>query len=217
LSKTDRQAQRARLSPAPNAQEVRRRMEVPKQYRWSSYRAYLGLVPPPRWLECQTVLGLGGGAKAQQRVRYRDYVENAVREGLERGPWESVREQVVLGGKEFLRQLSSTSAGTSRSSGARRLMAERPTFAAVVAAVEKVKGRKWAEFRDEHGDSGRDLALYLGRRVCGLKLLELAKEAGMSNYGVVATNARRYELRLGRDRTEQSRAAQTLKLFNCEM
>jgi hypothetical protein len=55
-------------------------------------------------------------------------------------------------------------------------MAERPTFAAVVAAVEKVKGRKWAEFRDEHGDSGRDLALYLGRRVCGLKLLELGKK-----------------------------------------
>jgi hypothetical protein len=83
--------------------------------------------------------------------------------------------------------------------------------------VEKVKGRKWAEFRDEYGDSGRDMALYLGRRVCGMKLLELAREAAMSNYGVVATNVRRYELRLERDRAERNRVAHILKLFNCEM
>ena len=96
-------------------------------------------------------------------------------------------------------------------------MAERPTFAEVVAAVEKVKGRKWAEFRDEYGDTGRDMALYLGRRLCGLKLLELAREAEMSNYGVVATNARRYELRLELDRAEKIQVSQILKLFNCEM
>src|SRR5262249_30053416 len=39
LSKTDRQAQHAGLLPAPNAQEVRRRMEILQSYRWSSYRA----------------------------------------------------------------------------------------------------------------------------------------------------------------------------------
>ena len=218
LSKADRQAQHVGLSPAPNAQEVRRRLDILRGYRWSSYRAYIGLARAPRWLECETVLGLGGGAKAEQRRRYRDYVENAVREGLEHSPWESVREQVVLGGREFLRQLKEHIIGDKQEQrGARRLLAQRPTFAAVVAAIEKVKGRKWAEFRDEHGDTGRDMALYLGQRLCGLKLLELAREAGMNNYGVVATNVRRYELRLERDRAERSRVTQILKLFNCEM
>jgi REP element-mobilizing transposase RayT len=218
LSKADRKAQRVGLSPAPNAEEVRRRKEILRQYRWSSYRAYLGLVAAPRWLECETVPGLGGGKKAEQRRRYREYVERAVREGLEESPWESVREQVVLGGAEFLKELKKHIAGDKQEQrGARRLIAERPTFAAVVAAVEEVKGRKWAEFRDEYGDSGRDMALYLGRRLCGLKLTELAREAEITNYGVVATNSRRYELRLESDRAEKSRMAEVLRLLNCEM
>jgi hypothetical protein len=81
--------------------------------------------------------------------------------------------------------------------GARRLLAERPPFAAVIAALENVKGRKWADFRDQYGDTERDLALYLGRRLCGLKLAELARWVDLRNYGVVATNAKRYERRLG--------------------
>jgi hypothetical protein len=39
-------------------------------------------------------------------------------------------------------------------------MAERPALAAVMAAVEQLKGRAWAEFRNEYGDTGRDMALY---------------------------------------------------------
>ncbi len=72
MSKTDRQAQRVGLAPAPSAEEVRRRREVLRQYRWSSYRAYIGRVEAPGWLECATVRGSGGGRKAEQRRRYRE-------------------------------------------------------------------------------------------------------------------------------------------------
>jgi hypothetical protein len=218
LSKADRQAQRVGLAPAPNAEEVRRRVAMLRRYRWSSYRAYIGVGSAPEWLECQTVLGLGGGAKAERRRRYREYVERAVREGLEQSPWESVREQAVLGGAAFLAQVRPHLDGDAQEQrGARRLLADRPPFAAVIAAVEQVKGRRWAEFRDEYGDTGRDLALYLGRRLCGLKLRELARAADLANYGVVATNVRRYERRLERSRAEKSRLKQVLELLNCEM
>ena len=53
--------------------------------------------------------------------------------------------------------------------------------------------------------------------MCGLKLTELAREAEIENYGVVATNSRRYELRLARDRAEKRRMAEVLRLLNCEM
>jgi hypothetical protein len=33
--------------------------------------------------------------------------------------------------------------------------------------------------RDKHGDSGRDMVLYLARRVTGLTLPELAKKVGL--------------------------------------
>jgi REP element-mobilizing transposase RayT len=218
LSKADRRAHRVGLSPAPNAAQLRERIALLRRYRWSSYRAYIGLEQAPEWLECQTVLELGGRAGAEHRRRYRAYVETAVREGLEKSPWESVREQVVLGGAEFLAGLRKSVSGNEQEQrGARRLLAERPPFEAVIAAIEKVKGRKWADFRDQYGDTGRDMALYLGRRLCGLKLTELAQEVGLRNYGVVATNAKRYEGRLARDRIEKARMKQVLKLLNCEM
>ncbi len=101
--------------------------------------------------------------------------------------------------------------------GARRLLAVRPAFEAVIGAIEEVKGRKWAEFRDQYGDSGWDIALYLGRRLCGLKLAELARRVELRNYGVVATNVKRYERRLARDRTEKGRLKRVLALMKREM
>ena len=218
MSKRDRSAQRTGLSAAPNAEVVRQRWVVLRGYRWSSYRAYAGLGPVPEWLECRTVLGLGGGRKAEQRRRYREYVEEAMREGLERSPWEGVRERVILGGVEFLAGLRGHLGGDEQEQrGARRLRAERPGIERVIAAVERVNGRRWAEFRDQYGDSGRDMVLYLGRRICALKLAELAEAAGLRNYGVVATSVKRYEQRLQSERGEKARMKQVLQLLNCEM
>jgi len=86
LGKQERQAQRVGLSPAPSAARVRERMALLRQYRWSSYRAYAGFCRPPTWLACETVLDLGGGRKSEQRRRYREYVEAAVREGWGKTP-----------------------------------------------------------------------------------------------------------------------------------
>jgi hypothetical protein len=133
LSKTDRQGQGAGLSPAPNSDEVRRRIAILRRYRWSSY-ACIGLGRAPEWLDARRVMELGGGAKAEWGRRYRDYAQTAVREGLEKSLWESVREQVVLGGAEFLRGLRKHVIGDGQEQrGARRLMAERPALEAVIA------------------------------------------------------------------------------------
>ncbi len=73
LSKASRQAQRVGLSPAPKANEVRHRIAILRQYRWSSYRACIGLGRVPEWLECQSVLRcLGRGGKGDRQRRYRE-------------------------------------------------------------------------------------------------------------------------------------------------
>ena len=61
--------------------------------------------------------------------------------------------------------------------------------------MERVKSEKWDEFRERHKDCGREMVLYLGRRVCILKLAALAKALGLRNDALVATNAKRYERR----------------------
>jgi hypothetical protein len=203
------------LAPASDAQEVRERIRGLRAYRWSSYRFYIGLGQAPVWLECQRVLTLGGGAKGERGRRYREYVESAAREGLEKSPWEAVQEQVVLGGAEFLAELREHVRGDAQEQrGARRLVEARPPLEAVIAAVERVKGEKWDEFRERHGDGGRDMVLYLGRRTCGLTLRELAQAVGLRNYAVVATNTKRYAKRLQCDPQEQARLKQVSQLFN---
>ena len=124
----------------------------------------------------------------------------------------------MLGGAEFLAGLGKPIRGDAQEQmRARRLTEVRPDLEAVIAAVERVKGEKWDQFRDRHGDRGRDLVLYLGRRLCGLKLKELAAGVGLPNYSVGATNTKRYEQRLQSDRTEQSQMKAVAHLLNCEM
>ena len=71
--------------------------------------------------------------------------------------------------------------------------------------------------RDRRGDRDRDMVLYLGRRMCRLKLAELAKAVGWRKNAVVGTNAKRYENFLERDRAEQVRMKKVKQLMNCEM
>jgi putative transposase len=220
LDKRQRAARRSGLPAAVDAAQVRERLELLRRYRWSSYRAYAGLESAPAWLECDTVLGLGGGPKKEQRRRYREYVEKAVREGLQESPWESVKEQLVLGGKEFLsevKQALGAGADGQEQRGARRLLTERPSLEAVIAAVECVKGEGWPEFRDRHGDRGRDLVLYLGRKVCGMKLTELAEKVEVKNYAAVSTSVRRYERGLMNDKVEAKRAKRVLQMLNTKI
>ena len=40
-----------------------------------------------------------------------------------------------------------------------------------------VLSEKWEEFRDRHGDPGRDLVLYLGRTLCGMSFGDLSERA----------------------------------------
>ncbi|MBI4659898.1 MAG: transposase [Verrucomicrobia bacterium] len=210
LSKSERQRNRAGLGPAPNVATVRERMAVLRGYRWSSYRAYLGIAAKPPWLECDEILGQEGGSKADQRRRYREYVEAAAREGLEKSPWEEVQEQMVLGSQEFLTRLLGRKASTRRDS-----KAGRPDLASVIACVEEVKAEKWEEFRERHGDEGRDLVLYLGRRECGLTLNALAKAAGMGGDASVAVALKRFEDRLMHDRAKQKHLERARQLLSC--
>ena len=85
---------------------------------------------------------MGGGKSAERQANYRRYVEDAVRERLQQSPWEQLREQVVLGGAEFLERVRKGSGPTREEKAVERMTGKRPDFAAVIAAVEKVKGEK---------------------------------------------------------------------------
>ena len=131
---------------------------------------------------------------------------------------EELKEQVVLGSEAFLKRLRGHVHGNAREQrGAGRLAQARPKLGEVIAGVEQVKGEKWDEFRDRYGDRGRDLVLYVGQRVCGMKLVELSEACGLRNYSAVGLAIQRYERRLRHDRNEQGRLEGLRQLLNVAM
>ena len=220
LGKTDRSHARAGVKSPPAGGIIAERLRRLRGYRWSSYRAYIGLARRPDWLECARVLELGGGNVDRRSQQYRAYVENEVREGLTMAPWEELRDRVALGGARFWRRLQE-SAGGSPVPGAARARWRRGTvgWARVVEVVENCRGQRWADFHERHGDPGRDLSLYLARRATGLTVAQLAQAAGAGEPAAVSMALRRFRQRLERDpvlHAEAARAAEMLLVLGRE-
>ena len=78
-------------------------------------------------------------------------------------------------------------------------------------AVERVKGEKRATFVNRYKGWGRDLALYLGRKRCGLRLAELGILAGGIDYATVSNRVRRFEAVQTEDPKLKRLVEQTLK------
>ena len=74
-------------------------------------------------------------------------------------------------------------------------------FERVRACVVETKGEPWDRFCDQRKDWGRDVALCLGWRHCGLTLPELGAAAGGLSGAATAKAVRRMEQRLQRDRS----------------
>jgi putative transposase len=218
LGKVEQQRIRAGAGGAPELRLVKERLRRLRRNQWGSYRAYAGLAKRPAWLTCEVILEMLGGPKSDREKNYRKYVEGALREGTPESPWEHLQEQVVLGGKGFLAKLRRHVSGDAREQrGVARLASARPEFSQVIAAMEKLKGKSWLEFRDRHGDGGRDLALYVGQRVCGMKLRELAAATGMTEYSAASIAIRRFEGRLKRSRFDRDQLKQLYQMLNVEL
>jgi REP element-mobilizing transposase RayT len=219
LGKGPRAASRVGAAPAPEATQVRERLERLRRYRWSSYRAYIGAAPKPDWLECGQIGRMQRGKEAEQRERYRQYVEGAIREGLETtGVWGELKEGAILGSERFVQSVRDRLKGDRQEQrAADRLKQARLDWRSLIAAVEKVKGQRWERLRDLHGDSARDMLLYLGQRRCGMKLKELAAESGVASYGAVAMAIKRYGRKLAREAGEAAQMKAMIQMLNVKM
>jgi REP element-mobilizing transposase RayT len=194
LDKKARRAGALGLRGQPEGRLVEQRIEQLRSFKWSSYRAYIGLDTAPDWLECRRVWDLNGrGSRREQQRAYRAYVEEAVREGLEEKLWEQVKGQIVLGSQRLWRKIQKGMGDHQREQPQARQFAARPDLSEVIAAVEELKGQRWKEFRERHNDCGRDLVFYLARRLGSVKLKELGAAAGGLDYAAVSIAVKRFE------------------------
>jgi REP element-mobilizing transposase RayT len=203
--KRQRAAERAGLSRPPTADEVKRRLETLRRYRWSSYRMYAGYCGKPAWLDMDKLLARAGG-----QAKYRGMVEDRIRQGAEASPWEHVRLGIALGTVEFAEKIR-TCLKSGREMPEKRGLRERVAFGDVVAAVEQLTGDGWGVYCERHGDKRRDLVLWVARRCTGLTLSELGRKAGGLDYAAVTMAVRRFPEACKRDKTLARLSGQVIK------
>lgn len=167
-----------------------------RAYRWSSYGAYLGIVPAhPALVREDTLARFGKNKRAQQQA-YAAFVEEGLLKGVE-DPRVLARAQLVLGKDRFMEKIrrmllqrKEKDAQAERSRA--RLVA--PAVAAVVRAVAQAYRTTEADIikKASPARAARRAALWLASTTCvgRTSLKEIGARFGISTSAVVQTRKR---------------------------
>jgi putative transposase len=198
LGKSKRAAERAGLSPAPSREEVLRRLTALRAHQWTSYAAYAGHVKAPAWLSMKPVLDRTPGSERNLHRRYRARMEETLRQGMKENPWSKLFAQIAIGSETFCKSFQAR--GDRREMTALRKLERQVDWNDVRRGVERIKEERWEDFRDRHGDWGRDMALTVARLKCGMTLSSLGTVAGGMHYSAVSQAVRTFQHRLRHDK-----------------
>ncbi|GAX60617.1 transposase and inactivated derivatives [Candidatus Scalindua japonica] len=175
----------------------------PEEYRWSSYRDYLGTRQCPKWLDVKQTLEMFGVSEKEQRKEYQRFVIM----GDEGNPLKEMSFGAILGTAQFVKRMREklrnrkTEKSDAEISG---MIYARPgpginEICKVVCEAYDfskeemcVKGRK--------GNEGRDMAIYLSRKYARSTCDEIGEHFGGIRPSAVSLGSRRVKDRLKTDK-----------------
>ena len=213
--KRERAAARQGLDGGPTDEQVRAQLAELRAFAWSSYPAYAGWTPKPRWLTCEELWKRAAWEKKKPPAAYREWVEDRITQGEPVAMESRVTASLVFGAEPFVEKVRGwlkgrEIRGEAEKPQARALRRWVP-FETVKAAVERVHGERWQAFKDRRGDWGRDVALVLAHRLGGMTYPELARAAGMKPQAVAAA-VRLMGLKLADEKSVPSRKMRAAKI-----
>lgn len=134
----------------------------PENYEWSSYRATIGQVAAPSWLDVDAALVLFGNDRGTARVQYQRYVNDGI--GSSRRPWDDLVGQIYLGSDSWVEKVRELIEERPRSNDypSPQREVQRPAMRAVLSAVSEVMGVPEDRIRTGRGGTPRSLAAWLG-------------------------------------------------------
>ena len=178
-------------------------VEHPARYRWSSYRAHIGLEPSPVWLDDRLVLQLDPDP-ARARERYKAFVEEKI--GCNESFWDRLIGQIYIGSQEWVermqREVVDARPRCDELSGIQRL-AGKPRMPTVVAAVADAAGIEADSIRNGHGGASRMLVAWFGWYEGAKRLRQIAASLRLRSTGHVSNLIRRCDRELRSDVTLQ--------------
>ena len=174
-------------------------VERPEDWKWSSYRAMVGLEAAPAFLHTDWVLSRFAVDRASAIEKYVEYVDAGAQ--IERSPWEDLVGQIYLGSGEWIEKMQALVDAEPRSEEhpkAQRHFA-RPTMEKVVEAVAKTFACTKDEVCTRAMPSARMLAAWLGWQDGLLLLREIRGSFGLRSNGTISDLIRRCKHELTRD------------------
>ena len=178
----------------PDKKEVKRRLKVLSQHKWSSYPAYAGYRKKPSWLTTSSILGRAGG-----KVKYRKYIQSHVTRGKDPKEYSTLKDRLLIGSAGFIEKMKELIGPVTKEQSGRRLLTKRVSLDNIVKVVEEVKGEDWDSFSNQYGDWGRPCVLYLARKRRGCTLREIGDWLGGVDYKTVSKTVERFRVRMDAD------------------
>jgi hypothetical protein len=155
LDKSARAASRAGPIAAPAAELVEERLKTVRPYRWSSYPGYAGYSQPLNWVWREPLARLcGGNTDQERRAALREYTEGPARQGVVEPPRQRLVGGVVIGTVGFAEELRQQARGNPREQKPLRALTQTASWEQIVVGLERLKGERWDQFAERHGDWG---------------------------------------------------------------
>ena len=146
-------------------------------YKWSSYRAYVGDATKPGWLETSWLLSRFGKTTRERQRNYREFVEGVDAKKIQ-DPGSNAVSGFILGGSDFVDRIKGTFlTGRNDEAGVPQLKKLKPRVSPETI-VEKVS-REFKIDADSITAKGRkhnvarDIAIYLAKDNCGVPFKDL--------------------------------------------
>lgn len=141
---------------------------LPEEYKWSSYQSYISLVPLPKWLKTEFILGYFGQRGATARKKYKEFVEDLVEKEYE-SPLKDAVGATILGSAGFIKEVAAShlkDREEDKNIPALRHFEERPTVSDICKLVE-------SEIYD-NDKLARQASIYISHKYSGLRLKAIA-------------------------------------------
>ena len=198
LSKRDRKAAKSGMARRPSQEQITRRLERLREYRWSSYRAYAGYELAPKWLTTKELLSRAAERPKEQVKAYRAETQERLSGGGDPAKLEAIRDRIAVGSGAFIRQVRDRVAelGLGRETSGKRALRSRVTIHEVIGAVAEVRGVDRETVLTGRGDAGPTLAMWMARQCTGATLGEIGEGFGGKDYAAVAMAVKRLGVRL---------------------
>jgi len=149
----------------------------PEDYRWSSYRSYIGQNVAPEWLKMGMILGYFGKTAEVAGKKYRTFVEDLLDTEYD-SPLQNTFGSAVLGSGEFIEMITAThltDQTVNRDIPAIRQFIALPSTEDILRVVDAVMG--------ENGKQARQVGMHLCHKYSGENLKEIG---ALFNVGVSA-------------------------------